>query len=124
MLLTILLMACKKENADKSSTDLSGAYSGIFFRTGMDTAEVQLKFSEAGFEGESDHAKYPAICGGTYRTTSGHIDFTDTCTWTADFDWTLILDGSFSIEHTGNILRLTRTNGTVTDEYNLTRMSR
>jgi hypothetical protein len=39
--------------------------------------------------------------------------------WTADFDWTLILEGKFNYQLNGNHLKIWKTVGEVTDAYEL-----
>lgn len=122
---SMLLLACQKDNAE-DSISFDGVFVGTFNRTGMDTSEVNIEFSANRFWGESDQAKYPAICGGSYETNNSTIVFSDSCTWTADFDWSLILNGTynFSYNNSENTMRIWRTNGTVTDEYFLRRLVR
>lgn len=115
--LTLIIAACQKDN-DAVIANFDGMYSGTFHRTGMDTTEVTLSFSQTIFEGESSREKYPAICRGSFEIEDNIISFADSCTWTADFDWSLILNGTYNFSfRSDNTLRLWRTNGTVTDEY-------
>lgn len=121
----ILIAACKKDSKDSLPADFEGAYSGTFHRTGMDTTNVTLTFFQNHFEGQSSRQKYPAICQGSFDGNQDMISFTDSCTWTADFDWSLILNGSYRISFKpGNTLHIWRTNGTITDEYILSKRSR
>jgi hypothetical protein len=124
--LIVFLFACKKNNNDSSSNNLSGRYRGTFNRTGMDTAEVNILFKTANsFEGTGGPLNYPSICGGNFQQSGSSLMVNDTCTWTANFDWTLIFDGNYNINFTGaNSVRIWRTNGAVTDEYLLNRISR
>lgn len=122
--LSLLFIACQKDN-DNDSIDIGGLYSGTFNRTGMDSSTVKLDFSGNRFEGTSDQPKYPAICHGSFEANSNTIVFTDSCTWTADFDWSLILNGTYNLSLQGDsTIRIWRTNGTVTDEYMLRRVVR
>lgn len=92
----------------------------------MDTANVAITLGNNHFEGQSDRDQYPAICRGSYATSASTIAFVDSCTWTANFDWSLILNGTYNISqgNEGNTIRIWRTNGTITDEYLLGRVSR
>jgi hypothetical protein len=122
--LTLLFAACQKDN-DKDAPALGGLYSGTFNRTGMDTSNVSLDFSANLFEGTSDQAKYPAICNGSFEANESTIVFTDSCSWTADFDWSLILNGTYNLSYQDdNRIRIWKTNGTVTDEYLLRKVVR
>jgi hypothetical protein len=123
-----ILGACEKDsnNNDNGINELMGRYSGTFTRTGMDTANVDFFFKDNNtFEGSSDTDKYPAICSGSFEINSSSIFVNDTCTWTANFDWTLIFDGTYSISFgENNAVRIWRNNGAVMDEYRLVRYSR
>lgn len=124
ILASISLPACEK-NKDSDTIVLDGAYSGTFSRTGMATSNVLLHFSNSSFDGTSDTGKYPAICHGSFETDEHNISFADACTWTADFDWTLILNGNYSIDLTSDdLIRIRRSNGSVTDEYLLRKVTR
>ncbi len=115
----ITIISCQKNRDSETGPDLQGSYSGSFNRTGMsDTARVTISLSETSFEGQSNIQKYPAICRGSYTTSENSISFVDSCAWTADFDWTLILNGTYNLSmQPDNTIRIWRTNGTVTDEY-------
>jgi len=122
-----LLSACRKESKqDNNSGELHGRYAGTFVRTGMDTARVEFFFKDdKSFEGASDRLNYPAICSGTFENSAMSLEVNDTCTWTANFDWTLIFDGNYSISFgENNSVRIWRSNGNSTDEYRLTRYTR
>lgn len=125
LLAALLIAACKKDSNDSLPADFDGRYSGSFHRTGMDTTDVVLTFSDNRFEGQSSHEKYPATCHGSFEGDRDFISFADSCTWTADFDWSLILNGTYSLSfRPDKTLRIWRTNGTITDEYMLRKMSR
>lgn len=94
---------------------LEGNYSGTFTR-GNESSTVELIFENGKFEGSSEITKFPAICNGTYQVSGNKIEFTNSCAWTAEFDWTLILSGSWTFQKTNNQLILTHSNG---DQYNL-----
>ena len=114
-----VLSSCDK--TEQQQYDLSGLYVGYFHRTGMDTSLVSLRFTTDGFEGSSNMTNYPAICGGSYQLQENRIRFTDTCMWTANFDWSLILSGEYNVEITEATMRIWRTAGNLMDEYILRR---
>jgi hypothetical protein len=124
--LSTLWLSCQKNNDDDSSDKLAGSYSGTFNRTGFgDSSKVRISLGDNQFTGQSDTEKYPAICRGSYEFNDQTISFVDSCAWTADFDWTLILNGTYNISFVDdNSIRIWRTNGAVTDEYLLSRMFR
>ncbi|HEX2628716.1 MAG TPA: hypothetical protein VHM26_06890, partial [Chitinophagaceae bacterium] len=97
---------------------------GTFTRTGMDTASVNILFDGTNFSGSSDRVNYPAICHGSFDLNDNLIRFNDSCAWTANFDWSLILSGQYNISYNDRGVRIWKTNGTVTDEYLLNRVVR
>ncbi|MBC7946501.1 MAG: hypothetical protein H7Y42_01375 [Chitinophagaceae bacterium] len=111
-------------SAQSTSPDLYGRYRGTFVRTGLDTAEVRFFFKNDGtYDGSSSSPRYPYICAGTFSENGKTLIVEDTCSWTADFDWTLIFDGTWNISHESDIkVRIWRTNGDITDEYVLTKL--
>jgi hypothetical protein len=119
-----LFFSCSKNDDDKNMTLPEGMYIGTFHRTGMDTAIVSLTFEGNRYSGQSDQTKYPSICHGSYEVYDKNIHFTDSCTWIANFDWTLILNGTYSITRDNNELRFSRTNGNITDDYILRKTPR
>jgi hypothetical protein len=120
-----LLLGCQKDDDDDDNITVpEGMFIGTFNRTGMDTASVTLTLDGNKFNGQSDMAKYPAICHGSFEINDNTIVFSDSCAWTANFDWSLILNGSYTFSRNNNELRFSRTNGTITDEYILSRISR
>jgi hypothetical protein len=120
--ISVLLMfiACDKAAVENpENTTLSGRYIGIFHRTGMDTVRVAFLFTENRFEGSSERSNYPAICAGTFSQLGNTINFADSCSWTANFDWSLILKGEYNISFQGNDIKIWRTNGAIKDEYHI-----
>lgn len=101
ILFTIACNKSKENNTETENGSLSGRYIGIFYRTGGDTANVALMFEANRFSGSSDKTKYPAICNGTFSLDKNGGGFTfhvdNDCVWTADFDWSLILDGDYEL---------------------------
>ena len=115
-----MLVSCDKNSDTDNPVDknLIGSYMGTFHRTGMDTVGLILSFSENNFEGSSTRPKYPAICRGSFQLNTTTVTFTDSCVWTADFDWTLILNGNYNIDfNSDGSIRIWRTYGSVSDEY-------
>jgi len=126
ILFTSFLFACNKNSNDNNSHELSGQYAGTFNRTGMDTAQISIFFKGDGrFGGTGGPLDYPSICGGHFQLNGNNLAVDDSCIWTANFDWTLIFDGNYSINFTGEkSVRIWRTNGNVTDEYLLFKLTR
>ena len=115
--LLFVLISCSKNVAEAEiPQNTNGNFIGIFERNGV-TSNVQLNLTSGTFNGQSTTQKFPALCNGTYIITSNTITFEDKCVWTAEFDWTLILNGEWNYVMNGNILTLTKANG---DKYVLT----
>ena len=115
--LVTLLIFVSCEKSESSNYSLSGNYMGFFSRTGMDTANVSIYFDQDRFQGNIDTPNYPAICAGRFELDNNTISFADSCTWPANFDWSLILSGTYNINVNDGLVRIWKTNGTVTDEY-------
>jgi hypothetical protein len=111
----------------KDSIDLiNGLYVGTFQRQlafgGGEIANVSITFTSNTWTGESDHAKYPALCNGTYKIENQKIIFTNACDWTADFNWSLILSGEYDLIVNGEQIQIIRSDlgpstDTWTDKY-------
>lgn len=102
---------------------LQGSYEGTFqrFEDGnpRGLAAVEINFEGGSFSGESEENRYPVICAGNYSINRSSISFANTCVFTADFDWTLILSGDFRIERDGDELILSKNEGLIVDMYRL-----
>jgi len=111
---------CSKEKFEK---EIEGNYSGTFQRvapTGLyPQQQVSLNLKDNSYSGQSGNARQPAICHGNWKAGYRTITFDNGCAWTADFDWTLILDGEFKYELKGTHLKMWKTIGDVTDTYEL-----
>lgn len=86
--------------------------------TGEETGKVEIEFQNMIFSGQSEKTKFPAICEGNYSIINDSINFENTCFWTAEFDWTLILGGKWKYEVSKDHLILRKTN---VDRYILAR---
>ena len=122
--LTLFTISCKKTNPDLVIPD--GTYVGTFQRLTSgsgQTSNVTITFSANSWIGQSQFAKYPALCNGTYKANGvDNITFENACPWTAEFDWTLILSRDYKIKVVGNNVEISRDyNGTFKDIYNLTK---
>ncbi|GAB5408516.1 MAG: hypothetical protein BalsKO_08810 [Balneolaceae bacterium] len=121
-ILAISITNCSSNNS--SGSIFEGDFSGTFYRVNdnirFQTAEVSLTFNNGTFEGTSTINEYPAICNGTFEVGEDEVTFSNDCVFTADFDWTYILDGSFNYEVTDNELRIIREyNSSSSDTYTL-----
>lgn len=115
--------SCRKSASDTTIAD--GTYTGTFQRTNINASiisNVTLTFSENRWSGTSDHGEYPALCNGTYSTNGNTITFNNACAWLANFDWTYILAGSYTINTSGQHITITKDyNGVYQDIYKLSR---
>lgn len=120
----LMFIACSKNNDDPSKT-ISGRYTGTFkrYNTNVDkTAQVSIDFNKNNWNGSSDFPTYPALNTGTFTLENNNetINFKNKAGWTADFDWTYILDGKFILHKNNDSLVFTKSygNGAV-DVYKL-----
>ena len=118
VLISILsvLSACNNDSENLPLT-VDGDYIGTFERNGT-TSNVELNITNGTYSGESDTDRFPALCNGNYTTSGNSIMFENDCIWTADFDWTLILEGNWDYTLNNNTLTMTKSNG---DQYILTK---
>ena len=117
ILIGVLITAFACNNDDDIQSNIDGEYIGIFERNG-NTSNVQLNFNKGTFSGESEIIKFPAICNGNYSISDSSIEFENLCPWTAEFDWSLIISGSWDYSLADNTLTMTKSNG---DKYILTK---
>lgn len=125
-----MFVACEKNDAqhnDDANDEQAlkdGQYKGWFNRTGMDTVNVSISLHQGRFEGSSGQDHYPAICHGSFKSDGTTVNFSDSCVWQANFDWSLILNGRYELSADGNNIRIRKHQGAVTDEYHLTLQTR
>jgi hypothetical protein len=117
-----VLSGCTKEEGE----GLEGVFTGTFNRVGPTVragqADVTLYLANGKFSGTSSREQFPAICSGTFSLKGGQITAKNACFFTANFDWTLILDGTFTYELSGDRLILQRSyEEGVYDRYELRR---
>ena len=114
---TIVFFTSCAENDDNFKPKIDGEYTGTFER-GEQTSNVKLNFTNETYSGESETDRFPAICSGNFSISEDLIEFENICPWTADFDWTLILDDKWDYTLENNLLIITKSNG---DKYTLTK---
>jgi len=127
-LLSFTLFSCE-DGEDIPLSKLEGTYSGTFQRTvgneAGQIAQVTISFENNTWQGQSDTPKYPALCNGTYELKGQIINFQNHCMFTADFDWSLILNGDFEIKQTTQAITFTKvlpnTSTVIKDVYTLQR---
>jgi hypothetical protein len=125
LVLGLLLMSCDTGMyGDGVLTE--GTYVGVFLRNDplADTipANVTITITGDRFEGSSSIRNIPAICEGRVRSDGRSVEFENECVFTADFDWTYILNGTFQASTERKTLILTKSYGPGRyDTYHLTR---
>lgn len=109
LIVSVILFSCSDEGGPNA---FDGLYSGTFYRVrdGVkgETSYVTLNLLENKFNGTSTTIKYPAICAGTFVFNGNELTFANSCMWTAEFDWTLILEGKFKATRSGDELTLAK----------------
>jgi hypothetical protein len=114
-ILTILslgFVACEKDSDNNYFPN--GIYKGSFKRynvAGSQEAQVTISFDYPNWSGSSNISRYPALGKGTFYSDNEVLKFKSTSVWTADFDWTLILDGAYIENRKGDSLIFTRSYG-------------
>ncbi|MEP6951719.1 MAG: hypothetical protein ABI863_20675 [Ginsengibacter sp.] len=108
-MIMVLMISCKKNSVPV--TIPHGTYQGTFQRSVVnETSNVTLKFSSNNFEGQSQYIHYPDICNGVFIISQDTISFQNACVYTADFDWSYILQGKFKISIFEDSVIMTRSN--------------
>jgi hypothetical protein len=106
---TVLFSCSDKEN---SQQPLAGDYVGTFYRTRDNVkvleSAITLVFNNGEFSGGGANHQSPAVCRGTYSLGVNEVDFANQCFFTANFDWTLILSGKFTISETSEAIILSK----------------
>ena len=105
--LTIFLLfaSCKKE---RETISFEGTYTGVF-KAYSGSREInvptEILFTKENFEVKTG---YKAGSGNYSILNKNEAEFQDINTWTADFDWALILTGNYQYEIKGDSLILTK----------------
>lgn len=114
LLLSIILLATSCEESQDGP--LEGEYSGEYYGRNpghsdlRTSGKVTLRLDGEHFVSGGSADRFPAGGSGTYFTSGKYIMFKDTNVWTADFDWSLILNGKFGYKIRGDSLIMTRVN--------------
>ena len=109
----LLLSSCAASYQGREDSslpiDLSGSYQGSYWITVHEGSSEQhrrggsvwMRFADGHYEVGGEQRLLPPSGSGDYRVEGDLLYLTDTAAHTADFDWTLILQGRFEIQ-TGN----------------------
>ncbi len=103
--LLFLFTACSKDPG--SSYALDGAYTGVYFQTGLasDTGAITLAFAGNGFSGQSVGTTR-GICNGNYEVGGDSVNFINLCSSVPDS--LLLLVGKYRMSSAGDSLFFTR----------------
>lgn len=119
----LTLFSCGNKKLSRVKTVPNGTYKGQFIRSSplakYASSNITITFKGNTFSGESDKSNYPAICKGTFKVMGNTIELENDCLWTADFDWSYILKGTFEYTMTDGKLEMTRSLDDNTDHYSL-----
>ena len=123
LIVIVTLGSCEKtSNIDVIS--LNGTYKGTFQRKidgSGQISNVTITFSDTNWLGDTQFSKYPALCKGTFSLSDNTINFENSCPWTAEFDWTLILSGKYQVKSYGDTIEISRDLTAYKDVYLLTK---
>lgn len=104
-LLAATLLACEK---DKNAKDFKGTYTGTF-RTKQDGKMVMIDTELTLLNENFEVKKGPKLGNGSFKLEDKRtVTFSDKNVWTADFDWNLILNGTYTYQALADSLILTR----------------
>lgn len=95
---------------------VEGDWTGIFiirFAYGtpdevIDEGKVEMTIRKGRYRLKTAKRLVPPSGSGEYKLEDGRLDLTDTAVHTADFDWSLIVNGAFDVNWDGGRLLLTQ----------------
>jgi hypothetical protein len=127
-----LLISCEEEPVEIQIPD--GTYTGTFQRycvwgDSQGISHVTLIFSSNNWSGTSEYEKYPALRHGTYSIAGDTITFMSGGAFSADFDWSLILQGKYLLKQSDSVIEFRKdyrsaTSDTYWDQYILSRQEK
>jgi hypothetical protein len=110
-LITVLLLQYLQQGCKKNDTRISdGTYAGTFtvtYSSGVQSNNVVLEISGGKYNCSGNTNRIPAGGAGSFVLENNKLKFTDEQVWTADFDWNLILNGSYNYTFDGQQLKIT-----------------
>lgn len=113
-IIALLLLFCGcNEDINEIESIPDGVYTGTYQREYAHTSptlisNITLAFTSGTWWGTSSTPRYPALCNGDFTIKNGIINFENQCVWTADFDWSFILSGEYSIAQNGDVIEFYR----------------
>ncbi|MDJ0646387.1 MAG: hypothetical protein QNJ57_10435 [Flavobacteriaceae bacterium] len=107
---TIILFVGCNEDDNVPTLDLNGSYNGTFTVEYNDgrvfSNPVVVEFNGENFSSSTGIDRFPAGGNGKFEIQGRSVKFVDENIWTADFDWNLILNGTYIYTSYGNDLVL------------------
>ncbi len=107
--LLTLFNSCTDSDSELAP-NLNGIYSGTFtveYKDGkIFSNPVSVQFEGENFLSSTGTNRFPAGGNGKFEVRSSTIEFVDKNFWTADFDWNLILSGTYAYKINGSKLTL------------------
>lgn len=111
---SLFFLSCSKEILQ--STTIDGSYQGVFEWTNTNPAvdfmplkgDVTVTFEGLNYSSTGNANYVPASSGGKYFIKKDVMTFTDTMMHTANFDWNMLLNGSYAYSISGDNITLTK----------------
>jgi len=111
---SLFFLSCSKEILQ--STNMDGSYQGVFEWTNTNPAadfmpvkgDVTVTFDGLNYSSTGNSNYVPASSGGKYFIKKDVMTFTDTMMHTANFDWNMLLNGSYTYNIKDDNVTLTR----------------
>jgi hypothetical protein len=100
-----ILSGCTKENL----SIYDGTYKGTFtvtYSSGTYSGQTLLEIINSKFYCSGNTGRIPAGGSGTFSLDNNKVTFQDENFWTADFDWNLILNGTYNYTFDGKKLKI------------------
>ena len=106
---TLSFTACSKNEATPLPQKLDGTYTGAFTSTSVGATNATAKVVITGKTYQATlNTAFGVSSKGSYVTSNNQIAFTDSTVHTANFDWGLLLNGTYSSTTKGDSLILVK----------------
>ncbi len=109
----LAMQGCSK-NVVTPSSSLEGTYTGKFYHYNgavVPVEKITVRFEADRYRSAAGSNRQPAGGSGNYilDTENGVLKFEDKNVWTTEFDWNLILNGTYKYSLKGDSLILAKT---------------
>jgi hypothetical protein len=126
ILTAVLFVGCKKDKVASATTNLDGSYVGEFAYSASGatiyappiSGRLTINMSVNKYTATSP-INFPASAAGHFTINNNQIAYTDSTVHTANFDWGLILNGTYTYSTKGDSLFLTKKSSFSTYAYKL-----